>query len=574
MKKNTSLRARILFLVLSVSLLTGLAIGAFTYFQSSFIMLRELRAQSVISIQSAYDLYLKTLLKGKESELIAISKSVSADYVADAEEAKAWGFYLTVDQEVSSVYFGSADGAMLIIPQADLGKGYDPRKRVWYQAALISSGKVVWTDPYLDLATKQTVVSAVLSVQSPRRMEGVFGIDILLSQLSENLAKINLGKGAKLLIIDHTGLVLADSSNTLVGQILDESKGDYVEALSAKQAGNYTAKFSGISCFVPFMSVPDTGWKLIGVIPVGTYHNKTLSILTVTLITCLGAFAIAFILGWIVTSRFIKGIAQVSRNLRISAQELETAATQLSSSSLSISSGAQEQASGIEEISSSIQQLETMVKTNRQGSTTAKELTREARDASGQGEQRMQDLAEAMSSINSSAEGIKAVIDVIDDIAFQTNMLALNAAVEAARAGEAGMGFAVVADEVKSLANRSSDSAKQTSLMIKEAISNVGKGITLSNEMSELFHVIVSKAEKAAAMSQEVETSGSRQEDGIGQVKQAVNQLNAVVQSNASASEETAANAEGTKTQANKLMEAVMSLESIVSGDSRQRETA
>jgi methyl-accepting chemotaxis protein len=92
--------------------------------------------------------------------------------------------------------------------------------------------------------------------------------------------------------------------------------------------------------------------------------------------------------------------------------------------------------------------------------------------------------------------------------------------------------------------------------------------------MSELFHVIVSKAEKAAAMSQEVETSGSRQEDGIGQVKQAVNQLNAVVQSNASASEETAANAEGTKTQANKLMEAVMSLESIVSGDSRQRETA
>jgi methyl-accepting chemotaxis protein len=103
--------------------------------------------------------------------------------------------------------------------------------------------------------------------------------------------------------------------------------------------------------------------------------------------------------------------------------------------------------------------------------------------------------------------------------------------------------------------------------MIKEAITNVGRGITLSHEMSELFHEIVSKAEKAAAMSQEVEASGTKQEEGIGEVKQAVSQLNVVVQSNASASEETAANAEGTKTQAVKLMEAVTALENIVGGN-------
>ena len=67
----------------------------------------------------------------------------------------------------------------------------------------------------------------------------------------------------------------------------------------------------------------------------------------------------------------------------------------------------------------------------------------------------------AMEEIGKSADEIKEVIDLIEDIAFQTNMLALNASVEAARAGEVGLGFAVVADEVKNLANRSASKCKR-----------------------------------------------------------------------------------------------------------------
>ena len=95
----------------------------------------------------------------------------------------------------------------------------------------------------------------------------------------------------------------------------------------------------------------------------------------------------------------------------------------------------------------------------------------------------MERMLVAMTDIGKAADDIRSVIDVIDDIAFQTNMLALNAAVEAARAGEAGMGFAVVADEVKNLANRSASSAKETAAMIKTALQKTEEGQQLTNQL-------------------------------------------------------------------------------------------
>lgn len=96
-------------------------------------------------------------------------------------------------------------------------------------------------------------------------------------------------------------------------------------------------------------------------------------------------------------------------------------------------------------------------------------------------------MIEAIKEIETSASEIEKIINVIDDIAFQTNILALNAAVEAARAEDAGKGFAVVADEVRNLANKSAEAAAQTGILIQNSINSVRNGTELADATASLL---------------------------------------------------------------------------------------
>ena len=116
--------------------------------------------------------------------------------------------------------------------------------------------------------------------------------------------------------------------------------------------------------------------------------------------------------------------------------------------------GSTEQASAIQEITASIDEIADKTKQNADQANSAASLVVRAIDDVKKGNNQMEEMMIAMKDINKASESISKIIQVIDDIAFQTNILALNAAVEAARAGEAGKGFAVVAEEVQPRARR------------------------------------------------------------------------------------------------------------------------
>lgn len=284
--------------------------------------------------------------------------------------------------------------------------------------------------------------------------------------------------------------------------------------------------------------------------------NSMITIITVTIIA---GFVIAVLVGWLISLSITRPVIKIVGALSTGSSQIGNASSQLSVSSQQIASGASEQASGIEETTSSMEELASMVKQNVENAKEASLLAAKTSEAATQGSAHMERMLVSMTEIGKAADDIKTVIDVIDDIAFQTNMLALNAAVEAARAGEAGMGFAVVADEVKNLANRSATSAKETAQMIKTTLQKTDEGQALTKELADIFKEILLNSGKSNEMTKEVETASRQQDEGITQVNKAIVQLDTVVQQNAAASEETASSAE-------ELQSQVVSLNDVISG--------
>ena len=313
--------------------------------------------------------------------------------------------------------------------------------------------------------------------------------------------------------------------------------------------------------------------KYYGVEQVARAVSASVLMNTVILIVVGAGFLLALFLGFFLSRSITKPVIRIVDSLTNGADQIGNASNQLSVSAQQIASGATEQASGIEETTSSMEELASMVKQNVENAKEASLLAGKSSDASVQGSLQMDKMLIAMTEIGKSADNISSVIDVIDDIAFQTNMLALNAAVEAARAGEAGLGFAVVADEVKNLANRSAASAKETAQMIKTALQKTQEGQTLANQLAEVFKEITNNSKKVNEMTKEVETASRQQDAGIGQTNKAIIQLDTVVQQNAASSEETASAAEELKSQVDSLNEMVSELSILVMGTAEKTTT-
>ena len=137
---------------------------------------------------------------------------------------------------------------------------------------------------------------------------------------------------------------------------------------------------------------------------------------------------------------------------------------------MKLSANATETASSLEETVASLEELSSMISLNTENSKKVHTVSESTKHIAEAGEKNILSLTKAMEEIKSDSKKMEDIVNVIDDISFQTNLLALNAAVEAARAGEQGKGFAVVADAVRSLAQSSSTSAKEISLMIRERV--------------------------------------------------------------------------------------------------------
>jgi methyl-accepting chemotaxis protein len=232
-------------------------------------------------------------------------------------------------------------------------------------------------------------------------------------------------------------------------------------------------------------------------------------------------------------------------------------ANEISQGSVDLSNRTESQASSLEETAASMEEITSTVKESEKNSDDATSEANDARTRAESGGQVVNQAVEAMKEISDSSNKINDIIGVIDEIAFQTNLLALNAAVEAARAGEHGRGFAVVAGEVRTLSQRSASAAKEIKDLIRDSVNKVESGSMLVNQTGETLSGIVHSVEQVARRIESVNVAAKEQSNGIGQINQAISQMDEMTQQNAALVEETAAASRSMSDQANKMQQLV-----------------
>lgn len=236
----------------------------------------------------------------------------------------------------------------------------------------------------------------------------------------------------------------------------------------------------------------------------------------------------------------------MSDHLKRIVGDVKTAADMLASVSNEMNMGAQEmsnisseQAASFEEVSTSVEQIVEKTQDNNKNAQNAEKVVAKSIKKIEANNTSVQKAVSSLSIISDK-------INVINDIAFQTNILSLNAAIEAARAGTAGKGFSVVANEVGKLAERSKVSAMEIEKISKESSD-------IANETSKISQSIIPEIKNIATLIQEIAVSSKEQEHGAVQINTTLSELNDSVQKLASSSEETAASAEELSGQAEQL---------------------
>ncbi len=251
------------------------------------------------------------------------------------------------------------------------------------------------------------------------------------------------------------------------------------------------------------------------------------------------------------------GLVSAVTQVRDGSDAISIAAREIADGNINLSARTELQASTLEETSSSMMELTDAVNHNAENAREANRLVINASQVALQGGVVVGQVVSTMKDIKDSSRQIVDIISVIDGIAFQTNILALNAAVEAARAGEQGRGFAVVAAEVRALAQRSAGAAKEIAVLIQNSVKKVDAGSTLVDGAGNTMQDIVRSVKQVADIMTEISIASDAQSAGIGQVNQAIEQIDEMTQQNSALVEQAAAAAQTLHDQALALGQAV-----------------
>lgn len=396
----------------------------------------------------------------------------------------------------------------------------------------------------------------------------VVGFDEAAKKNEESLQAIqkNLAELASLGISDNAKKLITDSKPDLISymnmskEVIADLQNNQLKLASTKME-DFNKSFEDLEVKLAALGEQVEKESHLS----ATNGSQTLYTMAFFSIFCL-AFSLA--IGFFITSRVRQNLSTYLSQLSSAAATVQQISQRLSTSNVQLSANATQAASSLEETVASMEELSSMINLNSDNSQKTFSLAQSTKTIAESGELSIKKLTADIHEIKNDSHKMEEIVNVIDDISFQTNLLALNAAVEAARAGEQGKGFAVVADAVRSLAQRSSTSAKEINQMIKESISKVESSSQLASECNKSLNDIVDHVKQVTDLSSQIASASQEQSIGLKQINQAMIQLDSASQDNASAAESLSATSADAGQESAKMSNVVNEIQHFVFGQS------
>ena len=287
--------------------------------------------------------------------------------------------------------------------------------------------------------------------------------------------------------------------------------------------------------------------------------------------------------GWF--NSFLQRLSDLIFEIKDFASNIEHASQEIASGNKDLSERTHRQSAALQQTASSMEQMNSIIQNSAEDARTAYERTQESQtnvdenrtnllnvvqDTIQTNQEMLSNVQETnhrvvdgMAEISSNSEKMAGIVTLMNDIAFQTNLLALNASVEAARAGEHGKGFAVVATEVRKLASRSAKASEEIGGLVETNLKSVSAGqgtveeggrsleerrlkvesmlSSLQESSNDSLTHIQNAFRELAEVMENIKTASEEQAKGVGEVNQAIADMERLTQENATLVEQNSA---------------------------------